>query len=363
MINRFFLFFVATLGAFHAWAAPNPKEHAIDTERFDKLVIPAVETAVRHSGTNLGGSIAWSQAYQLAALVEMFDATRNARYAQLIIKLSDWIAEARDDRHGFRDEVRDGVLPAWSSTGYSKGRRYVWAVHTGMIVDPMARFAAIVRNDARLKAQWGTDAARLLNVAQEAVSVHDEEYRAGPGPDEGHVYCPYLKKHLPLNMQNALAQAWLAIDDATGTPAHRERIVRLAWFLKHRLRSMDDGSYVWAYWPPLEGTSDSFEDISHAAINVDFIVRCFEHEVVFQSSDLMRLEKTLLSRILVADDHISDTVGGEGKFNKYGSSVLRWSRLARHSPTVRTRLTQLSSLPEFARDITSLPVAIVYLHF
>lgn len=335
---------------------------ATPSERFDQLVFPAVEAAIRQSGTNLGGNIAWGQAYQLAALVEMFEATRDPKSAQQIVTLSDWIAAARDDRHNFRDEVRDRVLPAWSSTGYSKGKRYVWAVHTGVIVAPMARFAAIVRRDPALTKRWGKDADRLLKVAEEAVAAHDDEFREGPRPDEGYVYCPYLKKHLPLNMQNALAEAWLAIDDANKTPKYRERITRLAQFLKNRLRPMADGSYVWAYWPPLAGTSDSFEDISHAAINVDFMVRCFEHNLVFQPEDLARLEKTLLTRVLVADDRISDTVGGGEKFNTYRSAVLRWGRLSRHSDAVRDRLTQLSQLPEFARDTTSLPAGIVYLN-
>jgi len=337
-------------------------DRATPCERFDQLVIPAVEAAIRQSGTNLGGNIAWAQAYQLAALVEMFDATEDPKYAQLIVTLSDWMAAARDDRHNFRDEVRDRELAAWGSTGYSKGKRYVWAVHTGVIVAPMARFAAIVRRNPTQINRWGPEADRLRKVAEEAVAAHDDEYREGPGADEGYVYCPYLKKHLPLNMQNALAEAWLAIDDATQKPKYRDRVRRLAQFLKHRLRPMEDGAYGWAYWPPLEGMADSFEDISHAAINVDFMVRCYEHNLGFQSEDLARLEKTLLTRVLVADDRIRDTVGGGDKFNTYRSAVLRWGRLARHSPAVRDRLSRLSQGLEFARDPTSLPVGIVYLN-
>jgi hypothetical protein len=342
-------------------AACAESDHHLLRARFDQLVLPAVEAAVRQPGTNLGGTIAWGPAYQLAALVEMFDATRESKHAKLIVELGDWIGAARDDRHSFRDELRDRVVPAWSSTNYSAGKRYAWAVHTGMITTPMARFAAVVRSDPALRERWGSDADRLLKVAEQAVGLHDEEYREGPGPDEGHVYCPYLKKHLPLNMQNALAQAWLAIDDATQTQKHQKRILRLGQFLKNRLRATEDGAYVWAYWPPLEGEADSFEDISHAAINVNFMVRCFEHDIVFNHEDLARLEKTLLNRVLVADGRISDTVGGGGKFNTYRSDVLRWAPLGRHSSAVRERLMRLSGSPEFGRDITSLPLALACL--
>lgn len=344
------------------WAAIAASDRAAVCAQFDQLIVPAVEKAVRQPVTQQGGEIAWGESYQLDALAEMFAATRDPKYAELIVKLSDWMAKSRDDRQSLRDEFRDRVVAAWGSTNYSKGKRYVWAVHTGMIVAPMARFAAVVRSDPMLKARWDQEAERLLKIAGEAVAAHDADYREGPGADEGYLYSLFLKKNLPLNMQNALARAWLAIDDATGTPKYRERATRLAQFLKNRLRPMDDGAYVWAYWPPLEGPAESYEDISHAAINVDFMVRCYEHNLVFRSEDLARLEKTLLTRVLVADDRISDTVGGGEKFNTYRSAGLRWSRLARHSAAVRERLGRLSQLPEFARDVTSLPLAMVYLN-
>jgi len=342
-------------------ASAAAEKQACMTDRFDQFIIPAVEKAIRQPATEQGGEIAWGESYQLSALVEMLDATHDPKYAALAVKLSDWIAKSRDDRQNLRDEFRDKIVSAWSSTNYSKGARYAWAVHSGMIVAPMARFAAVVRNDLALKKRWGEDADRLLKMAEEAVAVHDDEFRAGPGADEGYIYCPYLKKHLPLNMQNALARAWLAIDDATKTPKHRERVTRLARFLKNRLRPMDDGSYVWAYWPPLNGAGDSFEDISHAAINVDFMVLCYEHSIVFTRDDLARLEKTLLQRVLVADDRISDTVGGGDKFNLYAASVLRWGRLGRHLPAVRARLLQVSRLPKFTRETSALTLGTAYL--
>jgi hypothetical protein len=329
--------------------------------RFDQVIIPAVEKAVRQPATQEGGKIAWGESLHLMALVEMFGVTRDPKYAQLAVNLSDWIAKSRDDRQNLRDEFSDKVVPAWSSTKFSKGKRYTWAVHTGMIVAPMARFAVVVRNDPALEERWGNDADRLLKIAEEAVAVHDADYREGPGVDEGYLHSPYLEKHLPLNMQNALACAWLAIDDATKTPRHRERVIRLARYLKNRQRTMEDGACVWAYWPPLEGAVDTFEDISHAAINVDFMVLCAERGIVFTHDDLTCLEKTLLKRVLLADDRISDTVGGGEKFNKYPSAVLQWGRLGRHFPAVRERLTQFIRTQEMDRQIKMLPLGIAYL--
>jgi len=342
-------------------AAPADAERAQLVQRFDEIVIPAVEKSIHKPATDQGGEIAWGESYQLSALVEMLDATRDAKYAPLIVKLADWIAKSRDDRQNLRDEFRDKITTAWSSTNYSHGKRYVWAVHTGMIAAPMARFAVIVRKDSKLRENWSKDADRLLSMAREAVAVHDDEYREGPAADEGHLYCLFLKKHLPLNMQNALARAWLAIDDAQPAPKYREQTKRLAQFLKNRLRPAHDGAYGWAYWPPLDGAADSFEDISHASINVDFMVLCFEHGIVFQRDDLARVKQTLLKRVLLADDRVSDTVGGGNKFNKYSSAVLQWGRLGRHFPEVRECLTEFSRWPELKRETTSVALGLAYL--
>ncbi len=348
-------------GASMANAATNQLPATNWNVRFETLVFPVVPAETARAGTNLGGNIAWGPAYQMAALVEMLNVTRDSKYAEQFVRLGDWVAAARDDRHALRDEVRGGSFPAWSTTGYSEGKRYIWAVHTGTIAAPLARFAAIVRHDPALQSRWQKEADRLLQVAEAAVAVHDAEYRDGPQADEGYVYCPYLKKPLPLNMQNALAQTWLAIDDANRTAKYSQQVKRLAQFTRNRLRPMEDGSYVWAYWPPLEGTDTSAEDISHAAGNLNFMLRCQEHGIVFQREDVARLEKTLLTRVLQTDGRIADTVNGAGEFNHYRSAVLRWGRLAKHSPKVREKLREFSQQEEFAADALSLPLTLVYL--
>lgn len=324
-------------------------------ERFDKSILPAVERVTEQPPTQEGGDIAWGVSYQLKALVLMTEATRDSKYAEAVVKLSDWIAKSRDDRQDLRDEFHDRIAPVWSSTAYTKGKRYAWAVHTGMIVEPMARFAAVVRADPMLKERWGPDADRLLQIAEEAVAAHDGDYREGPRADEGHLHSLYLEKHLPLNMQNALARAWLAIDDATGEPKHRERTARLAQFLKNRLRSTDDGAYVWAYWPPLEGDDPSFEDVSHASISADFMALCRERDIVFNDEDLARVEKTFLNRVLPPDNRVNNTLAGGDQFDRYRSAAWNWGRLAQRSSKVRERLIQ------FDRQDPAPPLGLAYL--
>ena len=99
---------ILLLFAIIGWFAVHPSSVLADekpssmTGRFDQILIPSVEKAILRPATGQGGEIAWGESYQLSALVEMFDATRDEKYAPLIVKLSDWIAKSRDDRQGLR---------------------------------------------------------------------------------------------------------------------------------------------------------------------------------------------------------------------------------------------------------------------
>jgi hypothetical protein len=350
---------VAVTGAAERAGRPT-SEHAALTTQFDRLIAQRVDAALAQPISNARGRIAWGDSYTLAALAEMLDATRDPRYAASFVKLADHVADARDDRHGRRDEYRNRVVPAWGSSKYTDGKWHVWAVHTGMIAAPMARFAAIVRRDASLRLRFGEDAARILKVAEQAVAVHEDEYRDGPGPDEAYLYGLHTGRNLPLNMQNALASAWIYLDDANGLPQHRERVARLARFFRNRLRTSEDGAYVWAYRPPPDRPDLSFEDVSHASINVAFATLCFEHHIVFTREDITRFEKTLRMHVLRGDGTVANNVGGRGGTDKYPGAALRWGCLARHNPAIREELLRFYESGKVS-EVEVSPLGLAYL--
>ncbi|HSA27031.1 MAG TPA: hypothetical protein P5159_10890, partial [Phycisphaerae bacterium] len=183
--------------------------------RFDAWVTSRVDAAVARPANNDAGGIAWGLSYQLNALAQMLQATGDPKYADLFIRLGDHVLAARDDHRNLTDELRKRVVPAWSSTRYSKGRRNAWAVHTGMIAEPMAHFAVAVRADARLHQRFAGDADRFAGAAAESAAVHDDEYREGPGPDESYLFGLFLDKPLPLNQQNAPARVWIRLAQLT----------------------------------------------------------------------------------------------------------------------------------------------------
>ncbi|HSW43983.1 MAG TPA: hypothetical protein VLM89_00235 [Phycisphaerae bacterium] len=315
-----------------------PSDRAWMIQRFDQQFLPQIRQSLSQPIDNGSGGIAWGHSYQLAALVEMLEATADPKYAEAFVELAKAVIQARDDRHDRQDQLRNRVVKGWGSVKYSGNRHFVWAVHTGMIIEPMARFYPVVNSDPRLQASFRADAVAFLQVAIESDAVHDDEFRQGPGPDEGYLFGLFLNKHLPLNQQNALARAWLWLADATGDPKYLDKARRLAAFFKKRIRTTDDGAYVWEYWPPLDGAGDGFEDVSHAAINADFLVRCAERGIVFDAADVTRLEKTFLARVLPDPQTVSDTLAGADGTSRYRYAPFFWARLAQHNPVVRERL-------------------------
>lgn len=332
---------VLVMASANAFAENRSDDRVRLIKTFDQMAADVVPASTTRPADNDYGRIAWGDSYTLSALAEMLAATGDLKYADMFVRIADHVLKARDSLHNLRDEYRGTVNPAWGSIKYSNGKRYVWAVHTGMICEPLARFAGVVRKDRKLKDKYAAKADEYLAAAQRAVAVHEPDYRPGPGQDEAYLYGAVNQIHLPLNMQNALARAWIHIDDATGKPEHRDRIELLARFFKRRIRIESDGALAWEYRPPLDGSGTKFEDVSHAAINADFLVLCYERGIVFNKQDIAGLEKTLLTRVIRPDGSVANHIGGTTSVNTHKAQVLRWARLAIHCPAVRERLVQL----------------------
>ncbi len=305
------------------------------TREFDTL-FDRVRQEIPPTADNLKGIVAWGSAYILEALAEMVQTTHDPDYAAKFIRAARDVIAVRDDKHNRRDVIRDKVLPAWGCVAYTEGRHYVWAVHTGMICAPMAQFAAIVRRDDGLRARFGTEADEILRVAAESMAVHEDQYRDGPGPDEGYIYGEYVNRLLPLNQQLAPGRAWLWLHEATGEARYRRLAERLLRFTLNRVRRPGDGTMIWCYWPPPEGPGEGLEDTSHASITADFLVQCVEHRLA-PADVLAALERTFLVRVLLGPETVANYLLGEG-VNAHRYSPCLWGRLARHHPIIRSRM-------------------------
>ncbi len=305
-------------------------------EVFDSLDQPGpAEALAAGKGAETPGDYAWGESYLLSAYVEMYEATGDAKYLDTFVSRYRVLLSLRDDKKGRTDEVRGRTVAGWGTTGYSKGKRTCWVVHAGMLTAPAARFVRLVKERRRLRGYRKT-AGEFAAALEETAAAFESDWKAGPNPDEGCYMEPCLGKYMPLNQQNALGCALLDLAAATGKKQYQERAAAMARFFKRRLQLTDNGAYRWSYWPNLEPPyAHGSEDISHAAINVAFAVRCYENKVVFTKEEIERFAATFLKVVHRGGGRFADDVGGGGKgVPTYSQQAGRWGVLAGVNPEV-----------------------------
>ena len=309
--------------------AQEPEVDIITTESvsaFNELEgdMPASTWIARQTGAEL----AWGESYRLMAYLAMFEGTGEARCLERAMERIDEVLKVRDDRRKIEDEVRGRVLPAWTSTKYTKGKPYAWIVHAGMVTYPMARCACLIRRDPNLRKRHEAKAAEYVKRVEETVKAFQPAWREDTKKREGWYHGDYLSKGLPLNMQNAMGRTLVALWLATGKEEYKRKAEKLGRFFKNRLRK-EGARYIWSYWPDKAGA----EDISHGAINVDFAFCCYRAGLVFTRQDMLAFVETFKA-CCRGPDGFAQNVDGRGDL-RYSEQMGGWGHLGFLVPEVR----------------------------
>ncbi|MGC8669342.1 MAG: hypothetical protein ACP5VE_14640 [Chthonomonadales bacterium] len=303
---------------------PSVAEYAARFDRMDR----ALNNGDGYSDAlNTKGDLAWGEGYLLRAYVAMAKATDDPAYLDSEVEHFDRILQNRDDRLGKIDVFRKVPMPAWGSDEYSRGRWHVWAVHTGMICLGPAEFVRLVRGVTRWRRAYGRKADEYLQRIEEAVAAHDPDYHDGPAPGEGYYTDPEIGP-LPLNQQNALGSVIVELYNITRDHRYKNRAAHLALYFKHRLHRMANGAWEWPYLAKPDGSSSGVEDISHAAIDVDFAARCRWAHIGFNQRDMLGFAATWTRNVRHSATDFADTVAGTGGINTYMPQAAgRWLSL------------------------------------
>ncbi len=297
---------------------------------------------------NEKGGLAWSESYVMMALATMFRATGSPLYLERLAWHIDAVQSKRDDRRGVTDYR--GVSDAcWRNTSYHKDPKmpYCYVVHSGMLTYPTVEFARLVR-DAGLEEEiswdgttFGAKADTYIQAARDTVRAHDDQWNdAGyyiNRPDAS--FLAGGGKALPLNQSNAMGRALLALYRVTGDAVYLDKATKLAQRFKDKISNGTKGEYLWNYNGT--GYSNWGEDISHAAINVDFAALAAEQGVIFTDADMERFTRTFMENIYVNDHQLSDYVGGGSTNGKNKIRCSSWLRLANTQTSVYTAVRNI----------------------
>lgn len=289
--------------------------------------------------TNESATLAWGESYVMASLAAMYRATNHPMYLDRLAEHLDAVLAQRDDARGVAD-YRGVSGACWRNVSYQP-EPYCYAVHTGMIITPMLEFVLAVesspwREQPSYDGETLADKAdRYLAAAQESVAFHEFEWN-----DAGYYVFPADLASLPapgedqpLNQSNALGRAHVLLYAITGDELQLAKATALATRFRAQITTGGDGAFLWNYWGG--AYSGTGEDISHAAINVDFAVLAAAHGIVFDQADVEAFGATFANRIYVDDATFADHVGG-GATNdsSYRAQIGRWVGVSPMRPSV-----------------------------
>ncbi|MBI5533089.1 MAG: hypothetical protein HY898_10255 [Deltaproteobacteria bacterium] len=292
--------------------------------------------------------LAWGESYVMASLASMFRATSDPLWLDRLAFHADGVLAQRDDKRGVKD-YRGVSGACWRNLSYQPNQEpYCYAVHSGMIAAPLVEFALLVQQQGLDKekaydnATFGDKASQYLAAAELTAAYHDDEWNdAGYYVFRGDAtFLTHAGKDQPLNQSNAMGRLLLLLHDATSKAVYLSRATKLLQRFKAQITTGSSGEYLWNYWG---GTYASpGEDISHAAINVDFAVMGANRSVVFTDADVEALSLTFLGPVIVDDGTLSDFVGG-GSTNgdSYRPQIGRWLSLAAKRTGVYTAVRDL----------------------
>ena len=238
--------------------------------------------------------LAWGESYVMMSLASMYRATLDPNWLDELSRHLDGALLQRDDNRGITD-YRGVSAACWQNHSYQPANQpYCYVVHSRMIGYPMAEWVRLVDTyglhdevayDGR---SFRTKASEYLQAAKETVAAHDDQWR-----NEGYyVFRPdasfmtYAGRDIPLNQSNTMGRLLVTLYAITGEKAYYDKAKALA----DRFKAQITG-YRWNYWGgPYAGVG---EDVSHAAINVDFAALCMQNGITFTDVDMRGFGQTL----------------------------------------------------------------------
>ena len=300
------------------------------------------------TSNNENATLAWGESYIMMSYMAMYRATGDTLYLDRLADHADHVHASRDDVAGVT-EFNGKSSACWRCTKYQPNNEpYCYVVHSGMLTYPMADLSALIYETPALWEVATYDGSTYKEKAdlfvarvEEVVAYHDFQWHIGPGVGQGHyVFDPaasfldHAGDEMPLNQQNAMGRTLVALYLATGKAEYLQKAIGLANRFAAALALQGSGAYAWNYWGG--GYSAPGEDISHAAINVDFARICGEHGIVFSETDLRRFGNTFFKNVYKDSSTLADNVGGTGSTNggSYKPQCGRWVPLSPYHPSV-----------------------------
>ncbi|TMP28157.1 hypothetical protein CWB99_12155 [Pseudoalteromonas rubra] len=258
-------------------------------------------------GDNKLGRLSWNQSYRLTGLVDIFRVTRSDFFLSQVENTINNLLSVTNQHQGF---VPFGQAPhLWATTKYSIDK----SSPINLLIDDATILHAMLYAVRYMPIEPATR-AKVIELAASAYDYYDNEfdgehYRIAYG-------IPYALDGLwaPNNFQNKYGLSLLYLYQLTNEERYFNRLKLLATRFLNEVNFTNDGRVLWQYWPAYfyNGWSESsgisknlpsraptvstlYEDIAHAAVSVDFLIKLIEYTDIVNDESLFisRLENTV----------------------------------------------------------------------
>lgn len=241
------------------------------------------------------GQIAWFETRRLEGLLDLYDSTNDKSYLLQFIDSADRIYKANDIFHGKVDELRGRVVFGWSSVKYTAdGERHVHGVQAGILAEMYARFARTVFE--RKLTEFQSKAEDYFKIAERALNEVMEDWDSSLGffrfkPRAHKKYSVY-----PYNQGLTIASAYIEFFQVYKLMGNNESAKEASnkveiigdYFVKTIDYDLLKNRYLWRYAPDAY-----YEDMSHASLDMNFIMKAYRNGFFFKLKDMKRFANTV----------------------------------------------------------------------
>jgi hypothetical protein len=310
------------------------------TDQFRVLYSDAYWSDGLKNLTNEDGSLAWLKSQDMMALVQMYDLTGERWYLDWLGRYVREAIQVRDDVAG-RKDTNGSLLPGWGSSRYGDGKRRVYLVHSGLIVEPILEYVLRAR---QVEGVDSRELDKMVAQCRETLLFHD--YQIDPASPEGQTVYLSGKEEpdrrnewQPFNRQNLFARDFYLLYKATGDETFKERSSKLYAFFRTHIELTPSDAYIWEYEPlrfvPLPVKVLACDDLSHASYTIAPVFAAARDNFMFGQEDMRRLANTFMKYVYLGDGVFRTSIGCRVSFTqRYMDRIYAWLPLARTDPRV-----------------------------
>jgi hypothetical protein len=242
---------------------------------------------------NFYGRFSWDDAYALEGLYYNYFRSSDIRYLDTFILVAKNIFLNSDLQFGIRDKYRNNkIIHGWSSKRYTIDSSYhVFGVTNAMILYPIIKmynlsYNVLPKNDFRL--DFFEYAIQFAKDEFEEVQITD--YKK-VNDSLGYFHDPYYKYtaiETPVNQFARVASYALELYIATKNKVYLDYVTGVAKFIRNNLIDTLNYQY-WFYFPGTQVSNNSYEDLGHSILTIQFLILCYENKIVFNDYNINKL--------------------------------------------------------------------------